>query len=345
MVALEKFGIDKYYCEAPPSERERMNGPYGRLEESVVEMVEGAIPGSRERVESVRKQWNGRIREALRTETGFRLSDGESRISIPVHVVDGLPLPFADALSREDLDFIKLRLRAAEIGVTDKTLAFLHAEEALVGKVLRNGNLDSAVPVESLDSNRNLTQRLLALLKKDPLKEIITRMKQDVLGAYFFPRHFIQLYWVVIGLLAKSLGVRVEALAFVVLAHELAHAYTHMGLDIDGNEWRTENFANADLSIVEGLAQFYTAVICTKMKSQFPEAHYAYEQLLEIQSGPYLCHIDWGENLQETGEIVRASMIRCRSTGIEAYGEFKDALDQFQYSLRGSKPKNRSTAE
>ena len=36
-------------------------------------------------------------------------------------------------------------------------------------------------------------------------------------------------------------GFDVEALTYVVLAHELAHAYTHLGRDIDGNAWDTES--------------------------------------------------------------------------------------------------------
>jgi hypothetical protein len=64
-----------------------------------------------------------------------------------------------------------------------------------------------------------------------------------VLGAYFFRIPQIRLYWVVIGIAARTLGVAVEALTIVVLAHELARAYTHLGRDIDNERWDTGHFA------------------------------------------------------------------------------------------------------
>ena len=38
----------------------------------------------------------------------------------------------------------------------------------------------------------------------------------------------------VIGLISGILGVSVEALTIVTLIHELSHAYSHLGYDIDG---------------------------------------------------------------------------------------------------------------
>ena len=52
----------------------------------------------------------------------------------------------------------------------------------------------------------------------------------------------IQLYWGIIWLISSQIGVDIEDLAVVVLAHELAHAYTHIGLDIDGRNWGTESY-------------------------------------------------------------------------------------------------------
>jgi len=90
--------------------------------------------------------------------------------------------------------------------------------------------------------------------------ERIFDIREDVLGAYYFRIPEIRLYWVVIGIVARAIGVSVEALTVVVLAHELAHAYTHLGHDIDNERWETERFARTELDIVEGLAQFYTQV-------------------------------------------------------------------------------------
>jgi hypothetical protein len=90
------------------------------------------------------------------------------------------------------------------------------------------------------------------------------------LGAYFFRVPEVHLYWMVIGLVAGVLGISVESLTVVVAAHELAHAYTHLGRDIDGKRWDTEEFARADLNIVEGIAQFYTEVVSRKLEPRNP---------------------------------------------------------------------------
>jgi hypothetical protein len=108
-----------------------------------------------------------------------------------------------------------------------------------------------------------------------------------------------------------------------VAAHELAHAYTHLGRDIDGERWTTESFAATNLAIAEGLAQFYAKVICKKLETRFPAASEAYERLLKLQSGPYLVHEDWTEGGEAAGEVVRISMITCRSTNTTKLGLFE----------------------
>lgn len=60
-----------------------------------------------------------------------------------------------------------------------------------------------------------------------------------------------------VGLFAQVLGAPLEPVTAVVLAHELAHAYTHAGLDIDGVRWEASDFRRSELAIVEGLAQYY----------------------------------------------------------------------------------------
>lgn len=122
------------------------------------------------------------------------------------------------------------------------------------------------------------------------------------------------------------------ALAVVILLHELAHAYSHLGRDIDASSWRTEDFASAGLKIVEGIAQFYTAAICTKLKDRYHAALDAYHALLTVQSGPYLVHQGWKTRAgaerpaARVGEVVRASMIECRVRPIRDYSVFESAL-------------------
>ena len=90
-------------------------------------------------------------------------------------------------------------------------------------------------------------------------------VREDFLGIYEYDarglfadeqainRATIRLYWGVIGLVSEWLGCRIEDLAIVVLAHELAHAYTQLGADIDGRRWAAPSFAKAETALKEGL--------------------------------------------------------------------------------------------
>ena len=138
----------------------------------------------------------------------------------------------------------------------------------------------------------------------------------------------------VIGLMAGILGVSAEALTIVVLAHELAHAYTHLGSDIDGQRWKVGDFARADLRIVEGLAQFYAEEVCNRLESRVPAASEAYKRLLEHQSCPYRAHEAWRSSGKAAGEVVRVSMIECRSQGFLKYDQFEEALKRHRQALR-----------
>jgi hypothetical protein len=139
----------------------------------------------------------------------------------------------------------------------------------------------------------------------------------------------------VIGIMSGVLGVSVEALTVVVLAHELAHAYSHLGRDIDSGRWDTEAFARAEMPIAEGIAQFYTEAVCRKFEERFPAAGQAYRGLLEFQPGPYRVHEKWADpeikvakknEADRAGEVVRSGLIECRKTTITSYPEFESRL-------------------
>jgi hypothetical protein len=180
-------------------------------------------------------------------------------------------------------------------------------------------------------------------------KEVTGELKkiwEDILGAYHFRRPhpqnrgwlsvtpWIEIYWMPMALISSMLGVRIEDLTVVVLAHELAHGYTHMGKDIDGNCWENDAFGTADLAVVEGLAQFYTEVATNRLRHRFVGAHNAYEKLLELQSGPYLAHQDWAINSKApSGETVRFAMLAVRSRKELKHADWKAALKETRHKL------------
>ena len=165
-------------------------------------------------------------------------------------------------------------------------------------------------------------------------------MNEDILGAYwYFPRDlrreqrsYIELYWSVIGLLAQMLGTSVEALTVVVLAHECAHAYTHLGTDIDGERWDSTAFSQSDVFLKEGLAQYYTYQVCKLLEESLPEAIQAYFSLLIQQPDAYLTHCDWLESY--TPEEVRLAALELRRRDSRTLEKYEQALGRAKQAIR-----------
>jgi hypothetical protein len=167
----------------------------------------------------------------------------------------------------------------------------------------------------------------------------ILEVDEDVLGVYAFrlPKQTplvgpdlpidvrIELYWTIIGLAAELLGRSVESITFVVLAHELAHAYTHLACDTDGHRWGAHEFAKSDHTLKEGLAQYYTRIVTLRMREQLPEGAQAYEDLLKRQPPAYRTHCEWAEDGFAREEIRRA-MVETRRAGAGKLTEFNDRL-------------------
>jgi hypothetical protein len=285
------------------------------------------------------RQWNNVIRDLLRNEMGLRLSIGDEAQAVPVRVEPGLPAPFQSVVEQipPALWRFLLRLPALESAVSGL--------DAVIENYL---NLDSGTPIivptpmpPAVVGARDFCRDLVDRLQRFEIRKKLGQIDEDVLGAYFFRVPQVHIYWMVIGLVAGLLGVNAESLTVVVAVHELAHAYSHLGRDIDGSRWQTESFAHADLAIVEGIAQFYTGVVCRKLEMRNPSAYRSYQSLLELQGGPYRVHEGWGKRVEngkerpveQIGEVVRACLIECRTRGLRGYGQFCDALEDHRMRL------------
>jgi len=168
----------------------------------------------------------------------------------------------------------------------------------------------------------------------------ILAIEEDVLGAYFFGRsgrwvnpQCIEIYYPVIALVAPGLEVQAEDLTAVVLAHELAHAYSHLGYDIDEHAWDTDAFRTAEKAIVEGIAQYFTHRIAEKLRAENAEIWRAYENLLKEQPAAYRAHCMWIEGA--TPEAVRAALLVCRNQLITNFKEFEEVLWSSRDNLHG----------
>lgn len=318
---------DRYYADERKSGSEKQRSSLITVERVLKEHD----PELRERVERAFKRWNSAIREYLRNETALRLSMNEETRPVPVRIVAGLPRPFYQVIEG-NTDLLWLLLNQERINRTAKGMEWIEKNYDRLSQT----ELLKPIPAsyDEMKIVRESVAHIAAKISSIPLINQIKLINEDILGAYFFRMPKIELYWMVIGIIAATLGVTVEGLTIVVAIHELAHAYSHVGMDIDGENWETNAFARADIGIVEGLSQFYTAVVCEKLVSRIPSALEAYKKLLDFQTGPYKAHLDWSSDNLSAGEIIRVSMIQCRSRSVIQYPEFKNILEMHQQGIK-----------
>ena len=128
------------------------------------------------------------------------------------------------------------------------------------------------------------------------------------------------------------MGCQVEDLALVVLTHELAHAYTQLGANIEGRRWPAYAFSRAETALKEGLAQYYTDRVLRKLESRFPDAPKVFTTLLDNQPAAYHTHIDWVN--ENSPEAIRRAMIEVRRWKEGTLANFNDRLQDAQSGLQ-----------
>ena len=131
-----------------------------------------------------------------------------------------------------------------------------------------------------------------------------------------------------IGLVANCLGVTVESLTTVVLAHEMAHAFTHVGKDIAGHRWSGREFARCN-----------TAMVVRRLQGRIPEAQIAYEWLLAHQPPAYRGHCRWVDC--ESPEAVRAALLIVRRRGPAGYADFDHEIRKQSRDFGGASQSRR----
>lgn len=151
----------------------------------------------------------------------------------------------------------------------------------------------------------------------------------DVLGIFSRKKHALKIYAQVIAYYSDKMKVSAEDLSFVVLVHELAHAYTIAGYDINGYRGILLN-EYPDRCISEGLAQYYTEAVCMQLESSKPEFLAVFKALLLCQTTPYSWYSNWFQGKPDH-EKLRAALIEYRN-GSDDYSlridTFLSAIEQ-----------------
>ena len=312
-------------------------------------LLERVPPAVEARVRRIRDQARPHIQEALRTECrlGMRTieetDNNRPGAQVPVEVSPGHPeqLEWMDFPDDFELILILGRYR----GVLEQTVAGTNKLFNLRDELL---SIPRLVPwakasQQDLTSVRDWAAELLRLLEEhDPLKKVLA-VNSDILGVYEYDasdlfadessvnRATIRLYWGVIGLVSEWMGCGAEDLAIVVLTHELAHAYTQLGADIESRRWPACNFAKAEKNLKEGLAQYYTDRVLRRLERRYPGALKAYEQMLPKQSSAYRAHEPWVAGYSP--ESVRRAMLEVRRWHEGRLADFERRLEEAQKEL------------
>ncbi len=309
------------------------------LQERVIDLIKPLIPpDAQEQVSRTFRQWNQIIRDHIRSETGLKLADGEGRNSVKVKIVEGFPRGLAELIGKySDPVLWRLIVGQPKLGGIIEGLSFLLEDWELfenwrpLPQVARDGE-------PSLRRTLEISGALQQAALTEQVRKEMKGIHEDILGAYRFTsghNQWVEIYWMPIAMVAAMLDVRIEDLTVVVLAHELTHGYTHIGRDIDGLQWSDAAFGECEPDIVEGLAQFYTEIITEKVATRSPGPKLAYERLLELQSGPYLAHQQWGNSEdRQRGESVRFTMVVARSQEPMTHGAWLALLHETRESLK-----------
>lgn len=306
---------------------------------------------TQQQVENATVRWRNDIREQIKSLTGFKLSYRENgkvvQVTVPLSVEPGLPAPLESLMNEELPD--DERWAVELIGAWKERIESLSVSanqlEPLVNSLseLPSWSERALKYRQTLTDVQDMTDQMRAYAVLAKLLKRMMAIEDDILGAYFYHEESslfgysarkmkIEIYWLVIGSVARIIGASVEGLTAVVLAHEIAHSYTHVARDLDWKCWES-SFANSDREVKEGLAQFYTHLTMTKMREQGEvDLWDAYERLLNHQQGPYLCHLEWVGHCSP--EVMREALVKTRrSKRNSTISEFKETLSSTSTAL------------
>lgn len=153
--------------------------------------------------------------------------------------------------------------------------------------------------------------------------------ESDVFGRYYISKHTIEIY--IIPCIIFSMLIEEDFLNMAVgtLAHELAHGFHHVGADKDDQIWET--FANAEPSLLEGLAEFYTREFCKSITSIQPAILRTFDKTSKHLPVEYTKYLEWGDDFGL--ETIYQEFIETRRNDIRTFKEFHRGLNNTQKRL------------
>ncbi|TAH34308.1 MAG: hypothetical protein EYC70_15265 [Planctomycetota bacterium] len=301
----------------------------------LVELLKKVDPRFEAGIREAKNEQNQTLRSAVRDEMRLLLSHSRTSHNVRVDVEPGYPT----VLERVELPNVNVQAehliayrRRMECYVSDSAVLRKAIEDLPHGTTSKDDVREKYVKV--IQESETLVRRLLQFAVQNAALTKILEIDEDILGTYNFEDGVgrVRLYWAVIGFVSQSLGVKPEDLGMVVLVHELAHAYTHLGVDADGRIW--SKFFHEDRRILEGLAQYYTDAVVNRIggQSEGLGIKSAYERLTQHQPETYRRHLEWVNKWHP--EVVRAAMLEARNGASSDRDRFEQSLEEHAKRLR-----------
>lgn len=330
---MESFNSKYSSWFLPLSQKQKQQ--YERLEMLVLSFNENL----KDEVVRAKDKYNLKVRGVISEKTGVSLAfkskeietkmyetkmiDSIDKSSIPIKVVDRVPLSLLELFDKFDDNHIELLLHYRRMKSAARELEF---------NINRYSTFtdyhQKSTSIIELNQSISHLNKLIKEVEDCGILEAIQKLGPDLLGAYFLQDNRVELYWLCIGLCNILHDLPIEDFTLVVLIHELAHGYTHIGFDKDGNYWDTEHFSHCDLKIVEGFAQFYTEMLC---RDYFNQATSAFNALLSKQSTEYTDYKKWfDEKEPDKYEKARRILLKTRKNKITNYDEFRHYLEKIR---------------
>lgn len=210
----------------------------------VKEILLGVPGDARHRIQTIVDTYRDRIRDAVRDSVLLSLGGrGRQRHSVTVELRDGAPRVVAETMFGDDLGVALTAYRESFSASAECMALLARIPDRLIDEI-RVDYLGKC-PSSAVDDVGRFLKDMLARIDRESIVERILEIDQDYLGIYEPGKiaGTIGIHWALIALCASRLGVSMEALSLKVLAHEYAHAFSHLGMDANGNHRRTVSLA------------------------------------------------------------------------------------------------------
>lgn len=271
-----------------------------------------------ERYNSLKGEWNMLIRNFYKKNMGVGLNEGSSRYQIQIKIEAAPDQAFIDIIERNypDLDFEELFILSQYDQIAKRAMPYYFYNEA--ESHLRLSMEYAHYRLKEFDILK-LTQSIFPFLEPQ---------NKDVFGCYFLKDNHIEIYVFPIKLFCILHGLDDNAFFVIVLAHELAHGYNHIGLDKDNHFWLS--FDKTADNVAEGLAQYYTSKFIDNYLHKDFKLKEVFEKLLYYQPGPYNIFKTWDLSLEQ----MYGAFIDARRNNVTAYNSFEAIMTKSKERIK-----------